>query len=310
LLAALTQLAGTNAWLLRLPAVLAAVALVPLTVAFAYLLGGSTRAAWLVAIASAAASLVTAMSAALSTSTFEPLAFTAVGYFVTRAILLSEARAFWWAGLVAGLALEAKYGMIFWLLGIALGLALFGDRSVWRSRDFWIGAAIAAILVLPNVVWQLAHGLPFLELVRNDNAGNLTGSPLQFLLDQLFLVNALLGAGAVSLGRVRRDGGACRRHARQRLLSCRRLPNDVRRGCRRMHEALALVCCTLGVARRGQRRVGIAVRPAVAAPRAPSGHARSDELSAAPDGKSVHRSAVGMHFLTGARLGRGRAAHR
>jgi hypothetical protein len=192
LLAALTQFAGTNAWLLRLPAVLAAVALVPLTVAFVYLLGGSTRAAWLAAIASAAAPLITAMSAALSTSTFEPLAFTAVGYFVTRALLRSEPRAYWWAGVVAGLALEAKYGMVFWLLGIALGLALFGDRSVWRSRDFWIGAAIAAVLVLPNAVWQLAHGLPFLELVRNDNAGNLTGRPLRFLLDQLFLVNALL----------------------------------------------------------------------------------------------------------------------
>jgi hypothetical protein len=35
LLSALTQLGGTNVWLLRVPAVLAAVALVPLTVAFA-----------------------------------------------------------------------------------------------------------------------------------------------------------------------------------------------------------------------------------------------------------------------------------
>lgn len=192
LLAALTQLGGTNAWLLRLPAVLAAVALVPLIVAFARLLGGSTRAAWLAAVAAGASALITAMSAALSTSTFEPLAFTAVAYLVTRAVLLAESRAFWWAGLIAGIAFEAKYSIVFWLLGIALGLALFGDRSVWRSRDFWIGAAIAVLLALPNVAWQIGHGLPFLELVRNDNAGNLTGSPLRFLLDQIFLVNALL----------------------------------------------------------------------------------------------------------------------
>ncbi len=136
--------------------------------------------------------MITAMGAALSTSTFEPLAFTAVAYFVSRGVLLAESRAFWWAGLIAGIALEAKYGIVFWLLGIALGLALFSDRSIWRSRDFWIGAAIAALLALPNAAWQLAHGLPFLELVRNDNAGNLTGSPLRFLLDQLFLVNVLL----------------------------------------------------------------------------------------------------------------------
>lgn len=192
LLAATTQLGGTNAWLLRLPALLAAVGLVPLTVAFAQLLGGGTRAAWLAAIAVAASALITAMTSVLSTSTFEPLGFTAVAYFVARGVLLRESRAFLWAGLIAGIALEAKYGIVFWLFGIALGLALFGDRNVWRSRDFWIGGAIALLLVLPNAIWQLAHGLPFLELVRNDNAGNLTGSPLHFVLDQLFLLNVLL----------------------------------------------------------------------------------------------------------------------
>ena len=192
LVAAATQFWGANAWLLRLPSVIAAVALVPLTVAFARVLGGSTRAAWLAAVAVAASALITAMSSTLSTSTFEPLAFTAVAYFITRGVLLGQSRAFWLAGIVAGLAMEAKYGVLFWLLGIALGLMLFGDRSVWRSRDFWIGAAIAALLILPNAVWQIAQGLPFLELVRNDNAGNLTGSPVRFLVDQLFLINVLL----------------------------------------------------------------------------------------------------------------------
>src|SRR5579862_6415836 len=51
LLAAATQIAGINLWMLRLPAVVAAVALVPLVVAFVQLLGGSRRAAWLAAIA-------------------------------------------------------------------------------------------------------------------------------------------------------------------------------------------------------------------------------------------------------------------
>src|SRR5581483_217422 len=148
LIAAVTQLGGTNAWLLRLPAVLAAIALVPLTVGFVQLLGGRVRAAWLAAVATASAAMMTAMSATLSTSTFEPLTFTAVAYFIARAVLLGERRAFWWAGAIAGIALEAKYGIILWLIGIALGLALFGDRTIWRSRDLWIGTAIAVLLVL------------------------------------------------------------------------------------------------------------------------------------------------------------------
>ena len=192
LLAALTQSAGIHLWLLRLPAILAAVLLVPLTVTFAQLLGATTRGAWLAAIAAAAATLVTAMTTTLSTSTFEPLAFTAVAYFVTRALLLGEARAFFWGGIAAGVAFEAKYGIAFWVAGLAIGLLVAGPRNALRSRDLWLGVAIAAILALPNVIWQAVHGFPFLELVHNDNAGNFTGTPLSFTIDQILSVNFLL----------------------------------------------------------------------------------------------------------------------
>ncbi|HVN68992.1 MAG TPA: glycosyltransferase family 39 protein, partial [Candidatus Binatia bacterium] len=192
LLAALTQATGIHIWLLRIPAVLAAVFLVPLTVAFAQLLGATTRGAWLAAVAAAAAALVTAMTATLSTSTFEPLAFTGVAYLVTLAIVRSEPRALVWAGVVAGVAFEAKYGILFWAIGLAIGIALAGPRSLLRSRELWIGVAIAAALALPNVLWQAAHGFPFLELVRNDNPGNYTGTPLQFTIAQMLSMNFLL----------------------------------------------------------------------------------------------------------------------
>lgn len=192
LLAALTQSAGIHLWLLRLPAVLAAVLLVPVTVMLAQELGASTRGAWLAAIASASATLVTAMTATLSTSTFEPIAFTLIAYFITRALLLAEPRAFWWAGAITGLAFEAKYSAFFWALWLAFGIALAGPRTALRSRDFWIGSLLFAVLALPNVFWQAAHGFPFLELVRNDNAGNFTGTPLYFTMDQILAVNVVL----------------------------------------------------------------------------------------------------------------------
>jgi len=192
LLAALTQSAGVHLLLLRLPAIAAAALLIPMTVAFAQLLGATTRGAWLAAIAAASATLVTAMTATLSTSTFEPIAFTAIAYFIVRAVLHAESRSFWWAGAVTGVAFEAKYSALFWTLGLALGLVLAGPRSAFRSRDLWIGAFIAAALALPNVLWQAAHGFPFLELVRNDNSGNFTGTPLTFTIDQILSVNMVL----------------------------------------------------------------------------------------------------------------------
>ncbi|MGB6517328.1 MAG: glycosyltransferase family 39 protein [Candidatus Cybelea sp.] len=192
LLAASTQLAGVNIWLLRLPAVLAAIALIPLTVLFAQLLGATTRGAWLAAVAAASATLVTAMTATLSTATFEPIAFTALAYLITRAFVRAEPRAFWWAGAIAGVAFEARYGVLFWAIGLAIGVALTGPRAAFASRDLWIGVLIAAVLALPNVLWQAANGFPFLELVHNDNPGNFTGSPIGFTLNQILSVNFLL----------------------------------------------------------------------------------------------------------------------
>ncbi len=192
LLAALTQAAGVNAWLLRLPAVLSAVFLIPLTVALAQLLGATTRGAWLAAIAAASATLVTAMSATLSTSTFEPLAFTAIVYLVVRSIVLGDSRALLWAGVVAGVAFEAKYGVLFWVLALGAGIAIAGPRRVFSSRDFGFGLVVAALLAVPNLLWQAANGFPFLELVRNDNPGNFTGGPIGFTIGQIFAINVVL----------------------------------------------------------------------------------------------------------------------
>jgi hypothetical protein len=192
LIAALTQLGGIHIWLLRLPAVIAAVALVPLTVAFARLLGATTRGAWLAAVAAASAPLVTAMTATLTTSTFEPLDFTAVAYLVARAVIRGEQRAFWWAGAIAGIAFETKYGILLWAFGLGVGVLLTSQRQIFRSRDLWIGVGIAALIAAPNVAWQAMRGLPFLELVHNDNSGNFIGTPLVFLIGQIFLVSPLL----------------------------------------------------------------------------------------------------------------------
>jgi len=199
LLSALTQIGGTHVWLLRVPAVLAAVALVPLTVAFAQLLGATTRGAWLAAVAAAASPMLTAMTATLTTSTLEPIAWTAIAYCVTRAASRAESRMWWWAGVLAGLAFETRYGVIVWIAALVLGLAATAlrpaassQRPALRTPALAVGIALGALIALPNAAWQLGHGLPFLEVIRNDNADNFTGTPLVFTLDQIFSINFLL----------------------------------------------------------------------------------------------------------------------
>ena len=73
LIAAATQLAGNSTWLLRVPAIVVALALIPLTAALCRLLGGGRTAAWIAALAVAVAPMLIGVQATLSTSAFEPL---------------------------------------------------------------------------------------------------------------------------------------------------------------------------------------------------------------------------------------------
>ncbi len=63
---------------------------------------------------------------------------------------LAGGRGWWVAGVAAGLAMECKYtgAAVYPLLVMAVG------PREWRSPHVWAGALVAAVLVLPNVVWN------------------------------------------------------------------------------------------------------------------------------------------------------------
>jgi len=194
LLAAATQLFGDNPWLLRLPAVAAAAGLVILTASFARLLGGNSTAACIAGLAAGIAPALMALTTATTTATFEPIAWTAFAYFLTRAVVREDRRALLWAGVVAGMAMEAKYGIAFWLVPLGIGVLLTPARRILAWPALWLGALIAVLLAVPSLIWQALHGWPFLEVHANHLArgANFTGTPIRFEVIQLFAMNILL----------------------------------------------------------------------------------------------------------------------
>jgi hypothetical protein len=192
LIAAATQSLGNSIWLLRLPAVAAAVSLIPLTDALTRLMGGDRRAAFFAALAASIAPLLVAVGTLLTTETFEPLTWTALAFLVATALRNDDRRALLWAGLVAGVALQMKYGMVIWMIGLIVGLLATPARRILLWREFWLGAGIAIVIVAPSVAWQAAHGWPFLEVTRNHSAGNFTGGPIAFTIGQIFRMNPIL----------------------------------------------------------------------------------------------------------------------
>jgi 4-amino-4-deoxy-L-arabinose transferase-like glycosyltransferase len=194
LLAAATQLFGIKVWLLRLPALIAAVAIVPLSAEFARLLGGRTVSVTMAAVAAAIPPGLAGLTGTLTTSTFEPLAWTACAYFVARAVTRAEPQAWMWAGAIAGISMEAKYGIVMWLLGLFVGLLLTASRRALAQRHCWFGVAIAAAIAAPSVIWQAVHAWPFLVVILHHHIArtNFTGSPLVFERGQILAMNVLL----------------------------------------------------------------------------------------------------------------------
>jgi hypothetical protein len=89
--------------------------------------------------------------------------------------------------------MQAKYGIVMWLAGLLLGLLLF-NREVLRTKTLWLGAAMAALIAAPSLVWQSVHGWPFLRLIAHHRAigFDLTGSPLVFEIGQVLANNLVL----------------------------------------------------------------------------------------------------------------------
>jgi hypothetical protein len=194
LLAAATQIFGPNMILLRLPAALAAGALCPLSACFAGLLGGGAVARVIAAAASLLAPGLAALTATLGTSSFEPLAWTGCAFFLSRAVLREDRRALIWAGAIAGVAAQAKYGIALWGVGLAVGLLATRARHILAWKEFWAGLLLAALLAAPSLIWQQLHAWPFFEIITSPitSGKGFIGSPLQFIVRQAIEMNPLL----------------------------------------------------------------------------------------------------------------------
>ena len=166
LIAAATQFFGINVFLLRLPAIIAALVLIPITAEFARTLGGGKAAAWMAAVAVAIAPGLLALSSTLGPSAFEPLGWTLCAWLLARAIICDERNSLVWVGVVAGITFQAKYGIAIWAVGLAIGTIATTARRIGSWRQLWCGVAAAILIGAPSLIWQQLHGWPFLATIH------------------------------------------------------------------------------------------------------------------------------------------------
>ncbi|MFZ0962599.1 MAG: glycosyltransferase family 39 protein [Terriglobia bacterium] len=152
---------------LRLFPAVAGAAEVFLTALIAHELGGKRFAQGLAALAVLVAPAILATDSLLTMNAFEPLFWMGCAYLFIRIVKTGDARLWIWFGVLAGVGLENKYSMLIFGGGIVLGMLLTRERRLLMSPWIWVGGAIAFLIFLPNLVWNVHHHFPFLEVQAN-----------------------------------------------------------------------------------------------------------------------------------------------
>ncbi|HLY19713.1 MAG TPA: glycosyltransferase family 39 protein [Bryobacteraceae bacterium] len=167
LIAALTRVTiGASLQAIRFLPAVAGAAKVLLTGLLARELGGRRFAQGLAALAALLAPGFLGIDSFFSMNAFEPLFWTGCAYIVVRIIRTGNQRLWLWFGLLAGIGLENKHSMLIFGFAVATGL-LVSERRQFRSPWLWVAGLLALLIFVPNLIWNVQHHFPFLELQAN-----------------------------------------------------------------------------------------------------------------------------------------------
>ncbi|MDQ3249467.1 MAG: hypothetical protein M3Q45_09735, partial [Chloroflexota bacterium] len=80
--------------------------------------------------------------------------------------------------------------MLTFVAALAIGLVLTPARQQLKSRWLWLGGLLAALIVLPNLIWQWQNGWPSLEFYAiADLQKNVSTPPVEVFLNQMLVMN-------------------------------------------------------------------------------------------------------------------------
>jgi hypothetical protein len=100
-----------------------------------------------------------------------------------------------WLGLgaILGLGLLNKTSVLWLAAGVAAAVLFTGLRRELRRPGPWVAGALALLIFSPFVLWNVRHGLPHLEFMRNATSEKYASlTRMRFLLDQLMGMNPVV----------------------------------------------------------------------------------------------------------------------
>ncbi len=167
ILAANRLLFGDSIFALRLLPALAGAATVYLTGLIASELGGGKTARVLACLASVASPIFLGMDTIYSMNAFDILCWALTAWILTRLVRTGDRRYWTMLGIVLGLGLLNKVGILWLGSGIFVGLLCTPQRSWLKTRAPYIAATLACLIFSPFIIWNVTHNFAHLEFIRN-----------------------------------------------------------------------------------------------------------------------------------------------
>ena len=170
---------------LRLFSVLAQASVIVLTGLMVSQLGGGRLAQITAALAVALSGVPIFEGTEFQYTSFDNLWWVLIAYFVIRLLKTDNPR--WWLaiGAMVGMGLMTKYTTAFFVAGVVGGVLLTQARRYLASGWLWAGAALALLIFLPNLLWQVKHGMISLHFLQHIHARDVRqGRANGFLKDQ------------------------------------------------------------------------------------------------------------------------------
>ena len=182
---------GTSLPALLLWPALAGASRIVLIAAFARELGAQRFGIVLAAVLAATPGVWWVIDHQFAMNAFEPLFWGGLAYVVLRIIKTRNPKLWLAFGAIAGLGLLNKYSLVIFAAALIAGIFLTRQRSILFTPWILAGGAIAFLIFLPNLIWNIQHHWPFLELMRNINATakDVVLPPGKYLLQQVVMMN-------------------------------------------------------------------------------------------------------------------------
>jgi hypothetical protein len=181
---------GDSVHSIRVLPALCGSAMIVLTGATAAQLGGRRWAQLFGGMAAAIGVVGLVIFGIYSMNCYDLLFWLGAYYLLIRIARTGDGKWWLWMGMVLGLGLLNKIGLLVFGLALFLGLLATKHRRHFADRRLYLAGVITVAFALPYVIWNAANNWPTLEFIANAKAGKIViFSSMEFLSENMLEAN-------------------------------------------------------------------------------------------------------------------------